>query len=57
MVSVTAADLLAALKEDDPEAFIGEQERDCFVIDGRFNLRAVATRLSEMLDRQSASPA
>ena len=54
MPRVTAADLLAALKESDPQAFTAEQERDWFVIDGKFNLREVAERLSERLQRQSA---
>jgi hypothetical protein len=53
---LSAADVLAALKESDPEAFIGEQERGRFVIDGKFDLRAVAERLSEMPDKQPASP-
>jgi hypothetical protein len=50
-----ADDVLTALKECDPAAFISEQERDWFVIDGKFDLSAVAARLSERLQKRSAS--
>lgn len=51
---ITASDILAALKDGDPSAFIGEQG-EFFVVDGTFNLRVVAERLSEMLETRSAS--
>lgn len=45
--------LLEALRESDPHSpMIEEQEKDCYIIDGHFDLRITTRRLSEKLRRQ-----
>ena len=47
-------DILRALRAATDHAFIEEQEVGQFIIDGKFDLRVVADRLSEMSRTQPA---
>ena len=46
--------LIAAMRDNDPSAFIGETETDVFVIDGEFRLRDIARQLCGKLPKHHA---
>lgn len=48
----TIEDILGALRASTEHAYIEEQERSCYVIDGHFNLEVVAEMLSQTPDKR-----
>lgn len=53
---LSVSDLVAALRDASPSAEIQEQEPGWFIVDGRFDLRAVAHALSQRSRRSRVLP-